>query len=188
MGTHYLRGDVRAEWTVVLLNVQLRYSEGSYYCKGSILAFQGNIYIYYHITTQITITEWSTSSFAYLLQGVWCLPAEGKRRKSAGFGQTEREQQAVCQLEYDAIIKIRQRWHLKPDILRRWRMLYILLPRNNTNNCILVVGLLFSLAFLAWLLHIFEWHAGGFHYWLIARSSSCIITNKDDSQDMINYV
>lgn len=39
------------------------------------------------------------------LQGVWCLPAEGKRRKSAGFGQTERKQQAVCQLECDGNIQ-----------------------------------------------------------------------------------
>ncbi len=36
---------------------------------------------------------------------MWCLPAEGKRGKSAGFGQAEREQQAVCQLEYDGDIQ-----------------------------------------------------------------------------------
>lgn len=42
---------------------------------------------------------------AVSLPGVWCLPAEGKRRKSAGVRRTEREQQAVCQLEYDAEIQ-----------------------------------------------------------------------------------
>lgn len=31
-------------------------------------------------------------------------------------------------------------------------------------------------------------HGGGFYCWLMARSSSYIITNKDDSQDVINYL
>lgn len=54
---------------------------------------------------------------AVSLQAVWCLPAEGKRRKSAGFGQTERKQQAVCQLECDADI---QNPNLREMTLKAW--------------------------------------------------------------------
>lgn len=33
-----------------------------------------------------------------------------------------------------------------------------------------------------------KWQSSASWYWLMARSSSYIITNKDDLQDMINYL
>ena len=143
------------------------------------------IYLLWTITERSSLTVPISPVPAVGLQGVWCLPAEGKRRKSAGFGQTERKQQAVCQIECDGDI---QNTNWAELTLEAWNYHIF-----SDQEIMQTPGCLWDLCFArlnAWTWHLalpHKRHAGGFYYWLMARSSSYIITNKDDSQDMINY-
>lgn len=126
----------------------------------------------------------------------WACRACGvcQQKESVGslqvFGQTERKQQAVCQLECDGDIQNPNTAEMTLKFSAD--ALYFVADRYVV-GCSIYISIKVIIActwHLAWLLRTVptKWHAGGFCYWLMARSSSYIITNKDDSQDMINYL